>query len=163
MRVPEWFPFIFGIAVICLGVYLVFWAFRLRDEMRRSLRWPSTPGEVLKSKVITLGGRHPKTYSVRLSYQYQIGERVYEGSRPHLYDITTQKEAESIVERFPIGSEPQVFYDHRRPQRAVLVTGERPQKKGHELWMAAIVIAVGTGLASGHYGNFMKALESVGL
>ena len=159
---PDWGVFFIGIAIIALGIYLVFRSFGLRAEMRASLGWPSVQGEVTVCELQTLGGTVPKNYDVRLTFKYTVAGNNLEGHMPHLYGITKKEEAETIVNRFPAGSTPRVFYDPRRPERGVLVTGERPEKQSHEFWMGVIVAAVGAIVAWAHLDGFMTAFEITG-
>jgi len=155
---PDWTVFLIGIAIVLIGVWLLAWSFRLRREMRESVTWPSVPGEILKCELIVFGAGSPKNYNVDLAYRYTVDGREHRGHEPHLYGITTKAEAESIVERFPEGATVDVYYSPARLDRAVLVTGERPAKKSHEMWMGIIVTIVGAIVAGVHTNGFLEAL-----
>jgi len=155
---PDWTVFLIGVTIIALGVWLIAWSFRLRAEMRESVTWPSVPGEILKCELIVFASDSPRNYNVDLAYRYTVDDREHRGTEPHLYGVTTKAEAESIVERFPEGAKVDVYFKPSRPERAVLVTGERPTKKSHEMWMGIIVTVVGGIVAGVHLDGFLNAV-----
>ena len=94
-----------------------------------SMHWAHTVGKVTKVWVedaplddeIGSDGTH----SAHAHYRYQVGARWYEGKRL-TYRVTWGLrfgEALGLIRDLHVGREVDVFYDPRKPERAVLVPG----------------------------------------
>lgn len=146
-----------SILIIVGGLYLLRYSYRLGKETKESLTWPYVNGKILENDLLEIGaGAHP-SYDVNLSYEYTVMSKVYQGTRPHLYTITTKKEAEDIVDRFKVGDEISVFYNPKNPESSVLVAGRRGSKPYHEYAMSVVVMLVGVILIFTNLEHFKEA------
>ncbi|HLM58000.1 MAG TPA: DUF3592 domain-containing protein [Pyrinomonadaceae bacterium] len=93
-------------------------------KARAVRRWSPVAATVIESEAVwgrtTRGGRTAWTWLPRLTYQYEVGGRVYQGRRIAFYKRRTGFGAQELVARHPVGSLVQVHYDPARPEEAVL-------------------------------------------
>ena len=86
--------------------------------------WPQTGGEVAIAyvRVIRSSTRNTTTYEANVAYQYRVQGTDYASSNIS-YKSVEFEDGRKIVERYPEGKAVSVYYDPRRPQRAVLEPG----------------------------------------
>ncbi len=123
------FPLLLSLGLIALG--LIFGAMALNlfykniqdwTRARQSKTWPSTPGHITKAELVWVrGGRsaHPKPV---ITYTYSVDGVPYTGDRIafEYAHVHARDEVEAILQRFPTGSSPPVYYDPARPQDSAL-------------------------------------------
>ncbi len=113
----------FTLAGVLLAGYLVY----LRRLASRSADWPSTEGEVIRSKPQSFSTAYFTSHDARITYRYWVDGRKYvsSGVTPESLGFGSRREAQEVVDRFPPGSKVAVYYDPKRPGRAVLLPGKR--------------------------------------
>jgi len=109
--------------LVSLGVILAIIGALAVRHAAGSQRWPTTPGEVLSSRVARGEGN---TY-VQVRYRYSVAEKTYTGARvsyrgSSLPGLPTDP-PEATVSRYPAGKPVQVHYDPAAPDRSVLEPG----------------------------------------
>jgi Protein of unknown function (DUF3592) len=109
-----------GAGVIVIGIVLLALLFTGVWQGRVSLKWPTVEGEIVESYV----WEDDEASRPRVRYRYQVDDQEYTS------DFITfkaywlvRKTAETMVDRYPVGSRVQVHYNPRRPNRAVLEPG----------------------------------------
>ena len=101
-----------------------------------SSSWPGTTGVIERSRVESVGRHGPDEPDVL--YAYTIEGRRYSGSRIGYAMFLTDGGTRRLVSRYARGQEVTVYYDARRPDRAVLQPGGARR--------AAFVLIAGLGL-----------------
>jgi hypothetical protein len=97
-------------------------------EWWRARSWPATPGTIVSSR---LSGR-----AAEVRYAYQASGRKLTARRVHIGEFSgIESYARAVVARYPAGSSAAVYYDPKRPERAVL---ERPVP-----WVYVLLLAMG--------------------
>lgn len=84
---------------------------------RRSRRWPTVPGRVLRSEIAD--GRASIRYEYVVQDQRHEASEIAAGEWPH----QTRRTASRRVERYPPGRQITVCYDSQRPTLAMLEPG----------------------------------------
>lgn len=123
-----------GCMFLFFGVFFVVgaamtWFMTVRPVLRivEARSWPEVPCTVTSSQVQSHSDSDGTTYSIEVTYSYEIDGREYTGDR---YDFSVgsssgyQGKAE-IVERHPPGSETVCRVDPEDPQRSVMSVGFR--------------------------------------
>lgn len=113
----------------------VHFAWRAR-RARASKGWPSVRGVLLEHAVRFAdipwyqdrdeGGKDPDLYEVRVKYAYEVEGRRYVSTRLR-WDgsnrLRHSREIEDWIRSLAAGGPVEVFYDPKRPERAVLLKG----------------------------------------
>ncbi|MCU0864074.1 MAG: DUF3592 domain-containing protein [Planctomycetes bacterium] len=114
-----------GLIAVTIGIVLLVWMVAARqDQARANTVYLPTTGTVLSAKISEhmQSRRQPSFWSVERAYSYAVAGRTYEGDRrafeTSLYD--DRQEAERDLERLPVGSAIEVFYDPADPTQSVL-------------------------------------------
>ena len=92
-------------------------------EAAQSESWPTAPGKVLRSEVVEVAGRDTRN-NPEVTFEYEVSQKRYEGatirnSQPNYY---FRDNAQSVVDRYPVGREVKVHYDPTQPDNSVLDT-----------------------------------------
>ena len=98
----------------------------------RALRWPSTQGRAVTSRInvnVFAGPAATVTrYESEVAYEYEVGGRRVQSTRLdfHPPDEPTidRARAEAVTDRYPVGQAVAVFYDPANPSNATLDRGE---------------------------------------
>jgi hypothetical protein len=124
------------VAVCCLltGLIACLWAMWKQLMVRRSARWPSTLGEIVRSEVVRkrggAGGSGHSYYEARIEYRYRVGGRSWTGTTIDLggtVHTSLLGHAEKRCAAYPAGVRTLIYYDPERPQCACLErTGSGP-------------------------------------
>lgn len=116
-----------GVGFTLGGTLLLAYMAYERREAARSADWPSTVGEVIHSKPQSFSTSYFTTHDARITYRYWVDGRKYVSSRvtPETLGFGSRREAVEVVERFPAGGPVKVYYDPKKPGRAVLLPGKR--------------------------------------
>ena len=105
-----------GAVAIALGLIIVVMAVL-------SLSWPSTPGNIVSSKITVLHGKGV-SYRPEVVYKYLVGGNKFEGTSFWMFDDNVgRSRAYELMEEFPPGARITVYYDPISPNRAVLKPG----------------------------------------
>ena len=96
--------------------------------------WPSVEGTIIDSQVRSSSSHDRDTrtttvsYIIKLRYEYVVADKRYEGSNRNLtFDAVAKSASEREMElertsKYPVGGRIRVYYDPRKPSRAVLDT-----------------------------------------
>lgn len=112
--------------ILLFAAGLTLWQARKLSLALASTNWKQTKGKILKAYIDESadddGG---VTHSAKVHYSYKIGARVFESTcltyRPSSGLVFSK--ALDLLQGITQGKEVDVFYDPRRPERAVLVRG----------------------------------------
>ncbi len=108
--------------VLLLAAPLSAWpAYKAFTSASASTGWPTVTGRVTASEIITRGTKQKP----RVTYAYQVNGRPYTSSRIKFGDTTgnNPSAARRVTERYPAGTEVEVYYDPGLPGNAVLEPG----------------------------------------
>lgn len=122
------FLLIFGPFLIGFGIYC-----NQRDSA--SLKWPATPGKIVKYDKTWRSGRHAR-YEYTATYVYTVNGNQYAGQRYAVWDnYVTERWGNYWVDH-PVSSSVDVYYDPQNPQSTVLF-------RGPEYWVNENCICMG--------------------
>lgn len=110
--------------------------------VRQSRRWPSTVGEILRSRVERVSNDEGSHYSAKVVYRYSARGRVYEGDTVQIGvggDSGAKRKAKETADRYPVGSQAMVYFDPEKPDRACL---ERSGEGGWVFYFLAVFYPV---------------------
>jgi hypothetical protein len=118
-----------GVVLPTLGIVGgVGWFISKRARQARAMlaaaqSWPSTTGEVIKSRVQVSGGDHT-TVSPYVLYTYQMGEMDFNGTQiragDQFYASYNSTKSYDIVDKYPVGAQVTVYYNPKDPTQAAL-------------------------------------------
>jgi hypothetical protein len=115
--------------VLVLSAALLAWQVRELLLALASRHWPQVTGTVLKAwfdeSVDRDDGREVVTHTANVVYRYRVGVRDYESARLSYQPTsgTVFGDVTALLRNVHAGREVDVYYDPRRPARAVLVPG----------------------------------------
>jgi hypothetical protein len=122
----------FTIAATVLPMLGIFggigWFLNKKSKEARALKeeaknWASTTGKVVSSRVEVSGGDHT-TVSPHIVFQYNVYGRDYSGSQIKAGDehwaSYNSRAAYDIVDKYPVGTEVNVYYDPENPEQSAL-------------------------------------------
>jgi hypothetical protein len=145
---------VFALALVLGGGLVVGLAQLEQWEARRSRHWPAVMGWVICSQARQVPTHTGYVYSAEIAYAYTVGATRYVGRRVRFaqpgYGPGAQRDWSALtVQRYPVGQPMAVYYDPRRPERAVLERPARPPLPA-PLLLGAAMLAVGlvSGLSS---------------
>jgi hypothetical protein len=151
---------IFALALVAGGAALGLSVSWLLWNARQSATWPSAPGMLISSTVQedsfdSDSISHRGLYRMRLTYQFQVGDRTIEGHRLFFGDFfwgwyKSEKDVRQRFQRY-LGDAPfQVFHHPTRPGRSTLIPGVTNDFSYHKNYLvAALLLAVGVGIMMG--------------
>jgi hypothetical protein len=134
------------------GALLTYRGFLHRSQGGISQEWPVTSGEILESAVreaTTTGpGGVSETNNIPfVRYRYRVGKDEYTGSTISSGLSNTAggpEQARTIVERYPIGSSVNVFYNPRNPQESILE--KRTESAGASIAIGIVLMLISLGM-----------------
>jgi len=110
----------FFLVGLLIGVPLLLIWFYLRRQAQASLRWPTVPGRIVDSRLIqTRDADGDAAPTAAVTYAYAAGGLTLQGNRVSIGG----RDARSVVEKYPAGTDVQVAYDPNKPSSAVLEPG----------------------------------------
>ncbi len=115
-----------GVVFVAVGVGFVTSARRTKKRSRASLSWPTVPGTVRASDVLTTYHDHTRYDRASVLYQYVVGGTTYLSDTVSVTGVSVagnMQQALETVSRHPVGSAVRVYYDPDDPEAAVLVPG----------------------------------------
>ena len=108
---------------VILFIFFLVGAFQVFTDLKSSLEcnsWPFVHGKMLKSDVTTkLTGGGLKTKMLDLEYEYEIGGKMYRGSRLS-YSSQMMNEVENFSKNYPKDSKVKVYYKPNSPANSIL-------------------------------------------
>lgn len=115
---------VFGLVglFLLLGGGMLFLGLRGMRAARASHGWPSEPGTVISSELITSGGRKSRWYHAQVTYTFVVNGQSYTGDKVVFGDPRSSSMAKQqrAVDRYTPGAHVEVFYNPQQPQEAVL-------------------------------------------
>lgn len=97
-------------------------------EAWESSSWPTTTGIVVRSQVDTgTGKKGGVTCTLNLAYTYQVNGKTfnadgYTGVSPGMW-VNNQSASYGLINAFPVGKHPVVFYSATQPEHSYLLPG----------------------------------------
>jgi hypothetical protein len=99
-------------------------------KAQKSRSWPTASGTVLDSGMEAHQSRDEDgdiktTYGATIQYKYLVDGQEFQGNRRTFSNVRTSsvRNTEKILERYPLGSSVDVFYDPDDPSSSVLEPG----------------------------------------
>ena len=118
---------IFGFALAGFGLFGLACQVRELLRARASIGWPAGEALITDARVRVRRGRRT-SYNPEITYRYNHRGTEYTGRRLTFGDLLTScAEAESLVERFAVGTRWEVRICEARPQLSVLHPGVTPR------------------------------------
>jgi hypothetical protein len=110
------FAILLGVSVISLPQYL---------RIKKSAGWPSVPGVVTASTMLSGLCRSAPCYRGQIDYQYRVADANYHGSALSLARThwAVRDSWQRVLDRYPVGRDVRVYYEPRHPANAVLEPG----------------------------------------
>jgi hypothetical protein len=128
---------IFGFALAGFGLFGLAYQVRELLRARASIGWPAGEALITDARVRVRRGRHT-SYEPEIAYRYNHRGTEYTGRRLTFGSLTTSRtEAESLVERFAVGTRWEVRICEARPQLSVLHPGVTSR-----LWYSLVFFVV---------------------
>lgn len=119
-------PIIFMVAIVGVGVFLVYKAAIGRIKSKKAQSWPTVKGRVVTSEVVedrfrNATGKASIAFVPAIAYEYNVNGTHY-SSKSVIFGATTYDyiTASRICEKFAAETTPEVYYNPARPSEAVL-------------------------------------------
>jgi hypothetical protein len=138
-----------GIAVIVIGIGLTFFGFNMLNKAKESVNWPTTTGKITYANVkrtikrtssnrdrdgvsvnvgpvtVGTGGDRRYVYYPEIKYEYTVDNQKYIGKKISLASKShkSKHSAQKIIDKYSLGTNVNVYYNPKKPQDALLVTG----------------------------------------
>jgi|HubBroStandDraft_6_1064221.scaffolds.fasta_scaffold150017_2 TPR repeat protein len=136
----------FILASLVIGIPMLLVWFFMRRKAQATLRWPSTPGRIVDSRVVKgVDQDGDLTTDASVTYAYSVGGASLKGNRVSI----GKRGARSSVQKYPSGTDVQVFYDPAKPSSAVLEPGGSGVTLVLVIGIAVILGGIGFGAVSG--------------
>lgn len=123
---------IVGIIFCCIGllVPVIFGTIALfiLRRLAATRSWAPTTGQVVSSRIVLTSSGEGTSESPEVIYSYRIMGQEYQSSRIQVGGMISGTGARKVVNRYPIGSTVQLFYDPNKPNDSVL------ERKSNMLW-----------------------------
>jgi len=130
------YSIILGLFVVA-GLLATFWGLRIIVMARKTLQWPAVEGTIEESKVAS-ESTESNDLLPHIKFCYSIEHQTFQQVLKFPGDITPSEEfAKSYVDKYPVGSRVQVYYNPANPEIATLEPG-----LGKGDWL---VLAIGLG------------------
>lgn len=127
-----------AVLVLLMALALIQDRVRLLLAGLESADWPTVTGTVVDATATTVAGAQVGLgWRVRISYEYEVGERNFSGDRLRFsrrLGGRTREQAEQAVVSYAPGGPIEVHYDPEQPARSVIVPG--PDRRA---WFGLIV------------------------
>ncbi len=152
------FLIVLGSCAFLLGLAFVVWISVTKHRGQGEANWPHADGNVTSAKVVTLERETPdgmvRSFTPVIHYAYSLRGIAYESQQRNSFPDNTAtflvaEKAQAVVDKYPLGSGVEVFYNPANPKQAVL---EVPKPAAHNAVMfygvtnmvaGAIIIALG--------------------
>jgi hypothetical protein len=122
------------VSLICTIVPFVaiggglFWYIKRSSDQSKALNqaaqmWPSTNGQIVKSRVEVSGGDHTSV-SPRIEYTYEVNGVAYQSGNikagAPVVIVNPSQSAYDTVDRYPVGAAVTVYYNPANPAQSAL-------------------------------------------
>ena len=131
--------FSIGICAVAIDGLLLWWIYEQKRAVAAVQLWPSVSGTVVKSVVETHASYKNTTYTPVVKYSYEVAGKAFTSNHVAPGGVVGGSLAESLVARFPLGAQVEVFYNPQNPKDAVL---EKKSESQTILWVALIVTTI---------------------
>lgn len=102
------------------GIITSAWGWRIIVQGRKTRQWPTTEGSIVTSSLDTARD----DLLPHITYRYSVNGETLEANVTFSKDITpTQEFSNSYLEKYPVGSQVQVYYDVNQPSNSTLEPG----------------------------------------
>ena len=115
--------------------YMVQYISDERKAEKDASEWPSVNGTVLSARLVSHGSIRYRADFPEISYSYEVGGKVYKSRHISAGGEMGGVTAQSVLARYPVGSQVTVYYDPKKPKNAVLEKKSVTQK-----WLWVILI-----------------------
>ena len=116
----------FFLIFLLVGAGLVWWGSTILQNARASADWPSVEGRITSSLVDhSTDAEGADSYSPEVTFVYVEDGRSYESHTIKFGEnsYSSERKAQEILSRYPMGQTVTVFYDPENPEKAVLEPG----------------------------------------
>jgi hypothetical protein len=111
-----------------IGAFLLYKAYKARQQSDLSQGWPSVQGQVTGAHVshsssTDTDGNISYSYSPNVSYTYQVGGNTYHNDKLTFgfqQTFNNEARAQTALQRYPVGGNVTVYYNPANPSEAVL-------------------------------------------
>ena len=112
---------------LAVGAGLSWWGWTILQNARASADWPSVEGQITRSLVAySTDAEGGDSYSPEVTFVYvAVDDRSHEGRTIKFGENSygSERKAQEIINRYPLGQTVTVFYDPENPDKAVLEPG----------------------------------------
>lgn len=144
-------PRLFALFLCALGAVMVVKGLRQSSRARQTRSWTATTGRILESRVELLRAADeegPARHAFVIRYAYEARGRPQESDQVWIGSATASMSEDPgsprrWVERFPAGTEVQVWFDPADPRQAVLVRDVPPAQVTATVVVGAALVAIG--------------------
>lgn len=143
----KFLPYIF----VAVGFVITVFGFRSVIRARESESWPSVPGVITSSSVeYRSSSGNSSTYEADIAYEYEVEGISYYGNRVAYgdYSSSARSHAQSIVSKYPEGTDVDVYYMPDEHDECLLEPGMKLQS-----WFMLVfgIVFMGVGFLSANY------------
>lgn len=111
---------------LVVGAGLCWWGWTILQNARASAAWPSVEGRITSADLDhSTDAEGGDSYSPEVVYAYVVDDLSYENEEIKFGENSygSEREAQAILNRYPVGQVVVVFYDPAQPEKAVLEPG----------------------------------------
>jgi len=165
---PSWVPlliaFFIGAIFVLVGILLIYLNIRAKRKIAESQQWPTIAGAVVSSEVQRMSstdseGDTTYYYQPKVEYSYSVMGTAYTGKRlTFAAQGSSQKSAQAVVQRYPVGATVTVHYNPQKPAEAVL---EVQATSGNTCMLVGGIVFIVVGIISAGVGLVMTVVQYV--
>ncbi|PZO36078.1 MAG: hypothetical protein DCF19_22490 [Pseudanabaena frigida] len=126
-KIKLFFFYLFGIGILIALGYLLLPILNNLSNSYQSQSWESVNGKVTNSYISTqeASSKYKYLFTPHVSYEYTVAKKVYSGDTIAFYSdkSTDAKYVQTIIAKYPTGSQIKVFYNSSSPNISCLETG----------------------------------------
>ncbi|MBM90132.1 MAG: hypothetical protein CMJ35_00765 [Phycisphaerae bacterium] len=118
------FGLIWMLTVLGIDGFLLHSGYKILDARERYL---SVPGVVVQSRVDARTDSDGTTYTPLVEYEFEVDGQSYRSDQHSMFVFGTsmRKDAQRVIDRYPVGKDIEVHYDPDDPSEAVLDLSDR--------------------------------------
>ena len=117
--------------------YMVQYITDERNAEKDASQWPSVNGTVLSARLVSHGSIRYRADFPEVTYSFEVDGKTYKSKHIAAGGEMGGVTAQSVLARYPVGSQATVYYDPKKPKNAVLEKKSVTQKW---LWVILILI-----------------------
>lgn len=111
-----------------IGAFLLYRAYKTRQQADASQGWPSVQGQVVDTHVdhsarSDADGDMVDSYNPMVNFTYQVGGNTYHGDKVSYSpqrSFDSEAKAQAALQRYPVGGSVTVYYNPANPSESVL-------------------------------------------